>query len=216
MSNNKKQLLVTIGIVVLAISLLSFLPRKTQAPAKGKELAPVVKPEFPGTPSYPSPTSTPIIPTSTPTSTPTPTATPTPVERVIQPIRPTGTPAPTNVNSMEPKSTPMTTKYKSVKFNEAPFDEELNKRLICEKFGSNCAAALKIAYCESSYNHQVLNANDHPYPSVGLFQIMAFPNRGTVQQLLDINYNMDLAYKMSKGGTDWHQWVCGRLTGLNK
>ena len=77
----------------------------------------------------------------------------------------------------------------------------------------DCDLAIKIAKCESSLNNLAINLTgaDH---SVGLFQIniagSLAKNRPTEGWLLNYKNNIDYAYQMSKGGTDWSPWTCSR------
>jgi hypothetical protein len=84
--------------------------------------------------------------------------------------------------------------------------EQVINRII-EVFGDNSGNALKIAKCESGYRDNAISStNDY-----GVFQIHYFPHRGTHEQLLDAEYNIQLAYRMSGGGTNWSAWTCRKV-----
>jgi hypothetical protein len=94
--------------------------------------------------------------------------------------------------------------------------EQIENR-IREVFGENSESALKIAQCESGIRDNAVNFNDKPYPSVGIYQIMSFPQRGTIETLSDPEFNIQWAYKASSGGTKWsHAWVnCSKKHNLS-
>ena len=80
------------------------------------------------------------------------------------------------------------------------------------KFGKYGDYAVKIAQCESGMNPKAigdLHLDNGTNPSYGLLQIRYFGGaRGTVEQLLDVDYNINKAYEMSGGGTNWQPWSC--------
>lgn len=104
---------------------------------------------------------------------------------------------------------------------ENPVTIEETKDYMRYKFGDNYKVACMVAYSEGLVSNRV---NSTPYErSVGTFQINLADNFGQGTRIhwnkvpgetleakeawLKVRKNnIDLAYKMSKGGTDWHQW----------
>lgn len=87
-------------------------------------------------------------------------------------------------------------------------EEKTVEELITEKFGDKSKIALAVARCESGLRENAIG-DTHIYPhSYGVFQVRAFPNRPTVDDLLTAEKNIDYAYTLSKGGTTWLHWTC--------
>jgi hypothetical protein len=78
-------------------------------------------------------------------------------------------------------------------------------------FGDNYENALKIAQCESGVRDNAIGDKNLNPSSYGIFQIRAFSNRGTPEQLLDPEYNIQFAYRMSGGGINWGAWTCKKV-----
>lgn len=86
-------------------------------------------------------------------------------------------------------------------------DKNYVTQRIREVFGVNADKAIKIAMCESGLrSNAVSSTNDY-----GIFQIHYSPKRGTYAQLLDAEYNIQFAYRMSGGGTNWQAWSCRKV-----
>jgi soluble lytic murein transglycosylase-like protein len=79
---------------------------------------------------------------------------------------------------------------------------------IIDKFGKYGRLALAIARCESSLNEKAVGDKNLNPSSYGLFQIRAFKGRPSPEDLLIADKNIDYAYEMSKGGTNWNAWSC--------
>jgi hypothetical protein len=88
--------------------------------------------------------------------------------------------------------------------------EQISNRII-EVFGENSESALKIAQCESGVRDNAIGDRSLNPSSYGIFQIRAFSSRGTPEQLLDAEYNIQYAYRMSGGGTNWSAWTCKKV-----
>jgi hypothetical protein len=88
--------------------------------------------------------------------------------------------------------------------------EQITNRII-EVFGENYENALKIAQCESGIRDNAIGDKNLNPSSYGVFQIRAFINRGTPEQLLDPEYNIQFAYRMSGGGTNFGAWTCKKV-----
>ena len=79
------------------------------------------------------------------------------------------------------------------------------RAVICDVFGSRCAAALRVARCESRLDPRALGAAGER----GLFQVhpvhfsWAKPRR-----LFEPRWNALVARRLSHGGTDWEAWTC--------
>jgi hypothetical protein len=95
-------------------------------------------------------------------------------------------------------------------------DKEAIKQYICSKnwvvTTGGCNTAIRIATCESGLRPDAvgdLHLDNGTNPSYGVFQIRYFGGaRGTKEQLLTATYNIDKAYEMSGGGTNWSPWSC--------
>lgn len=90
-------------------------------------------------------------------------------------------------------------------------DKEAIKQYICSK-NWDCNTAIRIATCESGLRPDAvgdLHLDNGTNPSYGIFQLRYFSgSRGTKEQLLTATYNIDKAYEMSGGGTNWSPWSC--------
>jgi hypothetical protein len=104
------------------------------------------------------------------------------------------------------KPIPIVTVIKN-NFDSPKWSKEQVINLIVEVFGDNSENALKIAKCESEFMDNAISDTD----DWGVFQIHYFPHRGTHEQLLDAEYNIQLAYRMSGGGTNWNAWTCRKV-----
>ena len=77
--------------------------------------------------------------------------------------------------------------------------------IIHEVFGENAGAALSVAYCESGFDPNAVGASGER----GLFQIHSTHWFWLSPDLLyDPLYNAQMAYELSRGGTDWGSWSC--------
>lgn len=76
---------------------------------------------------------------------------------------------------------------------------------ICHVFGSRCAAAVRVARCESHLNRYALGSAGER----GLFQIHPV-HFGWVDErrLFEPYYNARIAYRLSRGGRTWRAWTC--------
>ena len=83
---------------------------------------------------------------------------------------------------------------------------------IREVFGHNADKAINIASCESGLISNRISGVDRNPGSYGLFQIRGLTGRGSIEQLLDGEYNIQMAYKISGKGETWSKaWVnCAR------
>lgn len=91
---------------------------------------------------------------------------------------------------------------------QVSYDRGAMEQKIRNKFGANAWAALRVANCESSMNPSAIGDRNLFPSSYGLFQVRAFPERGTPAQLLNPDFNIDFAYRLSQGGTNWSHWTC--------
>lgn len=88
----------------------------------------------------------------------------------------------------------------------APAEAGQTTRAICKVFKRNCAAAVRVARCESHLNPRAVGRAGER----GIFQIhpvhfgWARPGR-----LFEPRWNALVAYRLSRGGTDWGHWTCG-------
>jgi hypothetical protein len=90
-----------------------------------------------------------------------------------------------------------------VSYNRATIEQKIRN-----KFGVYANAALRVAQCESGLNPSAIGDRSLTPSSYGVFQIRAFPERGTPAQLLNADYNIDYAFRMSGGGVNWGPWTC--------
>ena len=105
------------------------------------------------------------------------------------------------VHAQEPQATPV------------PESSSI-KSLICEVFGNRCRVAVQISCAESGLREDAIGDHTLDYKvngkvfgaSYGLFQIRSLPGRPAVKDLLTARKNIEYAYKISKGGTDWTAW----------
>ena len=79
---------------------------------------------------------------------------------------------------------------------------------ICQVFRGHCFEALKVASCETGGTFDPRAVGDHG-SSLGLFQI----NRAhwvwvNEKRLFEPGYNARIAWRLSRGGRDWHHWTC--------
>lgn len=86
-------------------------------------------------------------------------------------------------------------------------------QMIKDKFGVNADKAIIIAQCESGMNPNSIGDRglvgaDGYGASYGLFQIRYLRGRPSPTQLLDPTFNINYAYNMSGGGTNWSAWSC--------
>jgi len=101
----------------------------------------------------------------------------------------------------------------AIQLNKLPQAKQYPKdyimQRICEVFKNNCQRAIAIARCESGLRMVVgdLHINPHSY---GVFQIRALRGRPSPEQLLDLETNIQTAFKISKGGTNFSAWTCNR------
>lgn len=87
--------------------------------------------------------------------------------------------------------------------------------LIIQTFGDKWKIAYAVARAESGLREDAIGDHTLDYRgkdgkvygmSLGVFQIRYLPGRPKVKDLLDAKFNIEYAYKMSKGGTDWSPW----------
>lgn len=86
-------------------------------------------------------------------------------------------------------------------------------RAICKVFGKRCAAAVRVARCESRLNPRAVSRTR----DVGLFQVnyAAHGWRGEsfaefYRRMADVQRNVQYAYRLSRGGTSWGAWRWSR------
>jgi hypothetical protein len=81
------------------------------------------------------------------------------------------------------------------------------KAVVCDVFGSRCAAAMRVVACETGGTfdpHAVGDAGER-----GLFQIHPVHfGRLDAGRLFERRYNALFAYRLSRGGRDWSAWTC--------
>lgn len=90
----------------------------------------------------------------------------------------------------------------------APTSRAYVKAVVCEVFGTRCAQALRVVRCETGGTFSPWAVGDHG-ASRGLFQINE-AHWGWVNEkrLFEPAYNTLIAYRLSRGGTDWRHWTC--------
>lgn len=107
----------------------------------------------------------------------------------------------------------------------AELPEEVIEQKIRLKFGKYAESALKIANCESKgeneygifqkYRSLAMNEDGIVDMSYGVFQINLIPplnlTRPSKQWLLNADNNIEYAYMMSGGGTNWQPWSCSKI-----
>jgi hypothetical protein len=81
--------------------------------------------------------------------------------------------------------------------------------VICRTFGSSCAKAVEVSFCESGMRPDAVSRTR----DVGLFQINyhAHRKRGESfaafkRRMSDPERNAAFAYRLSRGGRDWSPW----------
>lgn len=105
---------------------------------------------------------------------------------------------------------------KSLEDTAAPVVKEKSvEDLIIETFGDKWRIAYAVARAESGLREDAIGDYTLDYRgkdgnvygmSLGVFQIRYLPGRPAVKDLLDAKFNIEYAYKMSKGGTVWTAW----------
>lgn len=82
---------------------------------------------------------------------------------------------------------------------------------IYAKFGER-PQLLTLVQCESGFSPTVIS----PQGDMGLFQVKASAHpQYPVATLLSVEGNINAAWEISNGGTNWHPWPnCGRTAGL--
>ena len=85
--------------------------------------------------------------------------------------------------------------------------------VICRVFGSTCAKAVEVSYCESGMRADAVSRTR----DVGLFQVnyAAHHKRGEAfaafkRRMSDPERNAAFAYRLSRGGRDWSPWRWSR------
>jgi len=91
-----------------------------------------------------------------------------------------------------------------------PIDESVEGHIV-RVFGEYSDKALKIAECESHFIADAIGDVTLTPSSYGVFQIRAFEGRPTPAELLDAKTNIEYAYELSEGGTNWNPWSCNNL-----
>lgn len=144
-----------------------------------------------------SPTVTRIVATPEPTPTATPLVTPSPT-----PVP--ATPAPTD------RPTPVAGHTEASRGASGDPAAVIGRR-----FGPHAGKALRVARCESGFDPRAIGEAGER----GWFQIHPVhwdSGKGLVRQmgidpatLFDPVVNTEVAYKLSRGGTDWSAWTCG-------
>lgn len=91
------------------------------------------------------------------------------------------------------------------------------QQMIVDKFGPYAKKALAVAWCESNYYSNILNATP-PDLSYGLFQINMYGKLGPKRReayhlpnneaLFDPMTNINIAFSMSSGGRNFSAWSC--------
>lgn len=83
--------------------------------------------------------------------------------------------------------------------------------VICDVFGPRCAPAMRVAWCESRLRPDAVSRTS----DVGVFQInyAAHRKRGESfsafkRRFFDVRKNVEFAYRLSRGGTNWAHWTC--------
>jgi len=75
-------------------------------------------------------------------------------------------------------------------------------------FQDKAKIALAIAKCESKLRADAIGDRSLNPSSYGVFQVRAFHNRPSIEDLLDAKKNIEFAYELSKQGTNWGHWSC--------
>ena len=79
------------------------------------------------------------------------------------------------------------------------------KRVVCRVFRARCGAAWRVVLCESRGNPRAVGGAGER----GLFQIHPIHFRwAQPHRLFDPTWNAKVAYRLSRGGTNWSHWTC--------
>lgn len=82
---------------------------------------------------------------------------------------------------------------------------ETARTAIRKVFGSKAPQALRVARCESHLNPRAVGSAGER----GLFQIHPIHFRwAKPRRLFDPRWNALVAYRLSRGGTNWSHWTC--------
>lgn len=142
---------------------------------------------------------------ATPQASPTAAPSPTPVLTPLVTAAATPVPAPQTVRSA--KGMPVSPARGDGQAASIAYDA------ITRRFGPTGGRALAVAACETggTWNPRATGALGER----GLFQIHPVHRRGAVaaagyawDQMYEVAPNVDVAYRISRGGTDWSAWTC--------
>lgn len=85
------------------------------------------------------------------------------------------------------------------------------RQSVCRVFKARCSPAWRVVMCESRGNPRAVSRTN----DVGLFQINYAAHHRAGEsftsfkaRFFDVNRNVAFAYRLSRGGTDWHHWAC--------
>jgi len=94
--------------------------------------------------------------------------------------------------------------------------EEIKAEIV-RVFGSRSSAALCIAENESHFRSEAVGYNNdiHASHDRGVFQLNSYWHREVSDdEAYDARENIQHAYRISKAGTDWHQWSTRNICGV--
>ena len=80
-----------------------------------------------------------------------------------------------------------------------------SRAAVCKVFKSRCGAAWRVVMCESRGNPRAVGGAGER----GLFQIHPVHFRwAKPEKLFEPRWNALVAYRLSRGGTNWGPWTC--------
>lgn len=89
-------------------------------------------------------------------------------------------------------------------------DQRMSRAEIVRVFKSNAPAALRVAWCESTWRSRAWSGAD-----AGVFQINYAAHHKAGESVaafktrwFDRQRNVAFAFRLSRGGTSWRHWTC--------
>jgi hypothetical protein len=96
----------------------------------------------------------------------------------------------------------------------APLSLPVNKQTIVEKirakFGGSAPTAIAVAMCESGIRNEAEGHNTDGSTDYGVFQINSVHRAkvgGDLSKLHNVDINIQVAYQISGGGSNWNPWT---------